>query len=67
MVVESTLVNKARRGEIGSRRSLEAGEGGDSEVRNLLWSAGAWLSERGNDDGRLYGVRVGWAYNFPVG
>ena len=33
MVVESTLVNKARRGDIGSRRSLEAGEGGDFEVR----------------------------------
>ena len=41
MVVESTLVNKARRGDIGSRRSLEAGEGGDSEVRkpcSQLWS-----------------------------
>jgi hypothetical protein len=32
MVVESSAVNKARRGE-GSRRSLEAGEGGESEVR----------------------------------
>ncbi len=32
MVVESSAVNRARRGE-GSRRSLEAGEGGDSEAR----------------------------------
>ncbi|KAK9834197.1 hypothetical protein WJX81_007601 [Elliptochloris bilobata] len=35
MVVESTLVNKARCGNaIGSRHSLEAGEGGDSEVNS---------------------------------
>ncbi len=32
MVVESSAVNRARRGE-GCRRSLEAGEGGDSEAR----------------------------------
>ena len=36
MVVESTLVNKARHGDIGSRRSLEAGEGGDSEARKPI-------------------------------
>ena len=45
MVVESTLVNKARRGELGSRRSLETGEGGDSEVRTSVLKAGCLLQD----------------------